>query len=216
MVEEPKQIIAHWSNNLTLTIVSDASTVNIGQLTPLLKPHYTLAPTAEGVPHAYYPPLFPNDFWLLRENMLPINSSDATLPLHVTYAPISHMKFQLFATMTQSMDQAAAQQGSQGEMDEIKRMLTETSPWLLVTTAIVTVLHMLFESSRSRATSATGARRTRTLLAFRSTPSSPTVSSSLSSCCTPRQLRGNQLYDSIHPGHVSRLKLHSPCKYGQC
>ena len=30
-------------------------------------------------------------------------------------------------------------------MDEVKRMLTETSPWLLITTAIVTLLHTVFE-----------------------------------------------------------------------
>lgn len=30
-------------------------------------------------------------------------------------------------------------------MDEIKRMLIETNPWLLIVTAVVSVLHMVFE-----------------------------------------------------------------------
>lgn len=30
-------------------------------------------------------------------------------------------------------------------MDEIKRMFIETNPWLLIVTAVVSVLHMVFE-----------------------------------------------------------------------
>jgi hypothetical protein len=55
------------------------------------------------------------------------------------------MKFGIFSTMTASMEQQASAQGSGAEMDEVKRMLTETSPWLLITTALVTLLHTVFE-----------------------------------------------------------------------
>ena len=48
--------------------------------------------------------------------------------------------------MTVSFEQAAQQQGTGNEMDEVKRMFIETSPWLLGTTAIVTVLHMVSRS----------------------------------------------------------------------
>lgn len=105
---------------------------------------YVLAPTGSAA-KAYFPPLFPNDFWLLRENLLPINETSYKLPLHIDYKAISTIKFNIFASMTQSFEQAAQQQGTGAEMDEVKRMLTETSPWLLITTGIVTVLHMLFE-----------------------------------------------------------------------
>jgi len=89
--------------------------------------------------------MFPNDFWILRENLDPINETSMTLPLHVNYHALSGMKFTVFASMTQSFEQAAQQQGTGAEMDEMKRMLTETNPYLLVTTGIVTVLHMVFE-----------------------------------------------------------------------
>jgi hypothetical protein len=136
-------IVAHWSNNLTLTIVSSGGTIDVGGLPPVMREHFQLAPAA-GV-NKYYPPVFPNDFWLLRENLWPINDTDSKLPLHVDYKALSQIKFQIFSTMTASFEQAAQQQGTGGEMDEIKRMLTETSPWLLITTGLVTVLHMLFE-----------------------------------------------------------------------
>lgn len=54
------------------------------------------------------------------------------------------MKFSVFASMSASFDEAA-KSGTGGEMDEIKRMLTETNVYLLITTVVVTILHMVFE-----------------------------------------------------------------------
>ena len=142
----PQTIVSHWSNNLTLTIVSSGGPMNLATMPPTLSAHYILGPSPpESSDKHYYPPMFPNDFWLLKENMLPINVTSKTLPLHINYHALSQLKLQIFATMTQSFEQAAQQQGTGAEMDEVKRMLTETSPWLLITTAIVTLLHTLFE-----------------------------------------------------------------------
>lgn len=48
--------------------------------------------------------------------------------------------------MSASFDAQTAQAGGTGaEMDEIKHMLLETNPWLLGTTILVTILHMVFE-----------------------------------------------------------------------
>lgn len=147
LVEQPKQqIIGHWSRNLTLTVISDASTpVDVKAINPAMKPHYLIVPGPAENTLVYYPPMFPNDFWLLRENLYAINDTLTQLPLRVNYQALSSMKFGIFSTMTASMEQQAAQSGSGAEIDEVKRMLTETSPWLLITTGVVTVLHMLFE-----------------------------------------------------------------------
>lgn len=47
--------------------------------------------------------------------------------------------------MTHGFNEAAKQQGqsSGAELDEVKRMLLETNPWLLGLTAFVSVLHVL-------------------------------------------------------------------------
>lgn len=75
-----------------------------------------------------------------------INETTPTLPLRVSYHAISQMKFQMFATFTQGFEEAANKgSGTSADLDEIKRMLIETNPWLLITTAIVSVLHMLYE-----------------------------------------------------------------------
>ena len=43
--------------------------------------------------------------------------------------------------MTVGFRDAAKQQGTGAEVDEIKRMLTETNPYFLALTALVTILH---------------------------------------------------------------------------
>jgi hypothetical protein len=60
------------------------------------------------------------------------------------------MKFQLYATMTIGFRDAAKKQGTGAEVDELKRMLTETNPYLLALTGIVTILHMVYELLLSR------------------------------------------------------------------
>ena len=70
-----------------------------------------------------------------------INSTVTHQPLHINLHPMSFMKFQLYATMTVGFRDAAKQQGTGAEVDEIKRMLTETNPYLLALTGLVSILH---------------------------------------------------------------------------
>lgn len=77
--------------------------------------------------------------------MAPINTTTPTLPLRIAFNPISSLKFNAFAAFTQGFDEAANKGGgvTSADLDEIKRMLVETNLWLLITTAVVSVLHML-------------------------------------------------------------------------
>jgi hypothetical protein len=89
--------------------------------------------------------VFPNEFWHLRSHYVEVNSSTPSLPLQISFQPMSYMKFQMFSTMTQGFRDAAKQQGgsANAEIDEIKRMLLETNPWFLGLTGLVSVLHMV-------------------------------------------------------------------------
>lgn len=80
--------------------------------------------------------------------MVELNSTTPTLPLHLTLGTTAYWKMNVWTALSASIDaQAAAGGGGGGELDEVKRMLTETNIWLLASTAIVTVLHMLFVST---------------------------------------------------------------------
>lgn len=92
----------------------------------------------------YKPIVFPNDFWHLRSQYVEVNTTTLHLPLRITFQPMSYMKFQIFASLTQGFNEAAKKQGGGGaELDEVKRMLVETNPWFLGLTALVSVLHMV-------------------------------------------------------------------------
>ncbi|KAG9073777.1 hypothetical protein FS749_014694, partial [Ceratobasidium sp. UAMH 11750] len=141
--EEPEDNspVSYWHPNVTLTLVSDFAQVPITQLPAPVADHVTVEPVNDKL--YYRPILFPNDFWLLKTSMNPINHTTPTLPLHVSFYPLSYFKFQLYATMTDSFDKQPS--SSAAEIDEMKRMLTETNPILLITTMVVTLLHGLFE-----------------------------------------------------------------------
>jgi hypothetical protein len=100
---------------------------------------------ATGTQGYYLPVVFPNDFWHISSQYTEINTTTPILPLQITFQPMSYFKFQIFASMSQGFDEAAKKQGSTGgaELDEVKRMLVETNPWLLAVTGLVSVLHVV-------------------------------------------------------------------------
>lgn len=72
----------------------------------------------------YYPTIFFNEFWLLREKLIPINETVTELPLNLEVGPISMTKWQLFLQIDQSF-QIHRSYGSmlEGEADELKVLL---------------------------------------------------------------------------------------------
>jgi len=95
----------------------------------------------------YKPIIFPNEFWHLRSHYVEVNQTTPSLPLEITFQPMTFFKFQIFASMTAGFNEAAKQQGAgaSSELDEVKRMLIETNPWFLGLTGVVSLLHVVFE-----------------------------------------------------------------------
>ncbi|KAF8969373.1 cleft lip and palate associated transmembrane protein [Flammula alnicola] len=149
-VEEPDVIAPHWHQNITLALISDAAKVPYATLPPPVRDYVLLVPAerdATGRQGFYKPIVFPNEFWNLRSHYIQINETTPVLPVQITFQPMSYMKFQMFASMTHGFSEAAKQQGqgSSAEIDEVKRMLLETNPYFLGLTALVSLLHVLFE-----------------------------------------------------------------------
>ncbi|KAA1086202.1 hypothetical protein PGTUg99_001269 [Puccinia graminis f. sp. tritici] len=145
----PSPIISYYHPNLTIGLVSDFNVLPLNRLPPVVQAHVNIPPTREKDPatgnYYRYPAVFPNDFWILKETLAPVNDTVTSLHLRVEVAPMSHWKFQLFASMTVAFDQQANKSGGAAELDEIKRMFIETAPWLLITTFLVSALHAVFE-----------------------------------------------------------------------
>lgn len=69
----------------------------------------------------YYPTVFFNEFWLLRDKLIALNETVKELPLNLEVGPISMTKWQLFLQIEQSF-QVHRSYGSmlEGEADELK------------------------------------------------------------------------------------------------
>ncbi|GAA5921862.1 hypothetical protein JCM3775_001864 [Rhodotorula graminis] len=145
-----RPFVSYYYPNVTLELVGDAANVAYATLPPPVKQHVHIA--REGAKtfddkQAYFPILFPNTFWDLSSQLQPVNTTTTVLPLRVEFKPSGYFKFQLQSTMDEAFTKQSASMGggSGGELDEIKRILIETNPVLLITTVVVSVLHMLFE-----------------------------------------------------------------------
>ncbi|CAO3593202.1 unnamed protein product [Absidia cylindrospora] len=148
-------LVAYWHENVTITVINDGKTVipKASVKPPVLK-HIPfdndLVRDASGKIGYYKPIVFPNDFWLLRKNAYLINDTISTLPLTIHLEPLSMMKFNIYATMDEMMNNQQSSVSPMGgmsssETDEIKRMFLETNPVLLAVTISVSLLHSLFE-----------------------------------------------------------------------
>ncbi|KAJ1982076.1 hypothetical protein H4R34_001836 [Dimargaris verticillata] len=146
----PPPILSHWSGNLTLNLLTETKPLPYSQLPPPVQKRIPLEPSGQRDPvthQRYYTPLLHvNQFWDLTSQQSPINTTTPHLPLTLRFYPLSLFKYQLYITLEDQMSRQMAMLGSgHGEFDEFKRMLVETSPWLLTITALVSVLHSVFD-----------------------------------------------------------------------
>ena len=93
---------------------------------------------------SYYPIVYNNDFWVLSSHYLPINHTTDTMPLEVSITTISFWKWQI-QTSLQDQWSKGYSGTTEKENDMLRETLLSTSPTLLVITAIVTLLHSLFD-----------------------------------------------------------------------
>ncbi|KAK7196623.1 Cleft lip and palate transmembrane protein 1 (CLPTM1) [Novymonas esmeraldas] len=118
---------------------------------PLPDPCFEFTPVVESRPGFYGPSLYINNFWVLREHHVELNASSASQPLNFTVrlAPVPRWKALLFTQFEKTMSaQSSMGLSKASEAEETKRMLLDVStknPVLLAVTAIVTLLHSVFE-----------------------------------------------------------------------
>jgi hypothetical protein len=94
----------------------------------------------------YFPFFYVNDFWMLQENLMPINQSVHQLNLSLTFTNIQLWKFQLYTQFEESFRIQNDVMGvASHETDELKRMFLETNPILLIITLVVSLLHSFFD-----------------------------------------------------------------------
>lgn len=93
----------------------------------------------------YYEPLISViDFWSYKDICVLLNSTtpEANLTLHVK--PLSLLKLSMLTSFEMS-NKMYAEWGIQNDMDQMKKMFSETNVWFLGLTTIVSLVHSVLE-----------------------------------------------------------------------
>ena len=159
-VEQPKGPLfgSYYHPNFTFSIIPDTGTQRLKNMHPAVQGHVNLessgARDSSGQNGWYYPIFFVNTFWQLKDHMTELNSTVQEVPLHITLNSMGHWKFSVYTSIDEGMKQKQREAAAGGlstsgdgtEFEEFKRILIDTNIYLLSTTAVVTILHMIFEA----------------------------------------------------------------------
>ncbi|GFP93378.1 cleft lip and palate transmembrane protein 1 homolog [Phtheirospermum japonicum] len=140
--EGPVEWNSYWKPNVTINLVDDFTRYSQNAVPPNIASYLNIEPSTGN----YYPTVFFNEFWLLRDKLVLLNETVNELPLNLEVGPISITKWQLFLQIDQSF-QIHRSYGSmlEGEADELKRVFLEGNPYLLAITMVVSLFHSLFD-----------------------------------------------------------------------
>ncbi|KAG2418820.1 hypothetical protein HFD88_001921 [Aspergillus terreus] len=152
-------IASFYHPNFTVSVIPDSGVQKYRQIHPAVRKHMQLetsgARDASGQNGWYYPIVFLNTFWQLRSQMIELNSTVDTVPLRLTLNNLQNWKFSMMASVDDSAKQTARQAafgqstpggGDGSEFEMVKEVLLNTNIYLLGTTGVVTILHMVFET----------------------------------------------------------------------
>jgi len=134
--------ISHWHENMTLSICYDQTPFPRGKVPPPLDKVIRFAPGG------YKPIVYWNDWWNLQEDYRPINATDEKLNLRLTFQPLSLFRLQLYISQAYNNEMFSFVQDAEeaeGDKDAMKRMFTDTDPWLLGLTVVISISHTVFE-----------------------------------------------------------------------
>jgi len=97
----------------------------------------------------YYPILYSSEFWITKSSLRVVNGTlpaNAEATVEVRFEDASMWKWQLMSQMESSWRTQAEMLGEdESASDMFRTMLLETNPYLLAVTAVVSVLHSIFD-----------------------------------------------------------------------
>eukprot|EP00742_Colponemidia_sp_Colp-10_P005287 GILJ01005648.1.p1 GENE.GILJ01005648.1~~GILJ01005648.1.p1 ORF type:complete len:640 (+),score=113.93 GILJ01005648.1:145-1920(+) len=140
--------VSFWQSIAYLSLVHDFQVFTPGAVPPPADAFVKHVIT-ESDESLYYPIFEWDDFWAMKEHLIQVNETVANgLPLSLTFDLLSFYRFSIYRSMEQSWKTQSSfgmSGAGEGDMDELKRMFTDTNPWLLGLTMVVTLVHMAFD-----------------------------------------------------------------------
>ena len=152
-------IKSYYHPNFTMSFVPETGTIYWPTMHPAARQFTYLDATgsrdATGQNGWYYPVLFVNTFWQLKAHMQEMNSTVTRLPIHIDLDNQANWLYNIIASIDEGQKQTARNAalggplppggGDGSEFEMIKEVLLDTNTYLLITTIVVSILHMIFE-----------------------------------------------------------------------
>jgi len=147
ILDDPKlaPIIPHYHPNISINVLYDVSPFKMGQLPDPMGDYYHFKNNGR----FYTPVVIANPYWNMARDYFPLNDTTPTVDFTLTVYPLSMWKFQMYASQLNTknnwMKEMMGQDTDGSDSDVLKEMLLETNIYLVATTFIVSILHMIFE-----------------------------------------------------------------------
>lgn len=93
----------------------------------------------------YKPPIHVDEIGLTSDKYIPLNRTVLILPLKLSYAPMSLERWLLMSTMEQSLSDQKQIGFTDKDIDDVRRLISDTSVYLLGITILASLLHLFFE-----------------------------------------------------------------------
>ena len=96
--------------------------------------------------HVYPPALHVDEIGLTSDKYIPVNSSVRSLPLRLNYGGMGLSRWLIMQELDHNLQMQKEDFGfADKDIDDVRRLISETSVWLLSVTIIASILHMIFE-----------------------------------------------------------------------
>jgi hypothetical protein len=153
------QVLNYYHPNISLAFVPDTGVMGARSMHPAVAQFAQLvrngARDGTGANTWYYPFLFVNTFWQLRNQLTEVNATTTSLPINIDLSNMANWKFSAMASIESSSRESARRAawgqsmpggGDGSELEMVKEVFFDTNPILLAITALVSVAHMILET----------------------------------------------------------------------
>ncbi|OQS06676.1 cleft lip and palate transmembrane family protein [Thraustotheca clavata] len=136
-------IVSYWKPHMAIRLVTSFKRYPLSEVPPLVF-HNIRMENVDG--HwKYLPVMFVDEMGLTSEKLMPLNRSITTLPLKLSYEPMSYARWQMMLTFGSALRQQKDLGFGEDDLDQMRSLIADTNPYLLAVTMTVSLLHMLFD-----------------------------------------------------------------------
>lgn len=134
------KLVSHWRSRVVVNIMEDEIAFNRKEIPGEVFRYLRVGPDGR-----YLPVVYIDQLSFRTRDLVQINKSTDTLPLTITYGPISVGKLRMWVNMMESVKMLHNLGFTEKDTDEIKGIFADNSFYILMMTFVVAAFHLLFD-----------------------------------------------------------------------